>query len=100
MQLLRALWKDQRGAVISAEMILVATIVVIGLIVGLTSYRDALVQELGDSGSSVGALDQSYSFTTILPDQPFFFGEIDPPGAGAGDPWVHGVVFGGGQQFR
>ncbi len=60
-QVLTRLWQDDAGFVISAELILVATIVVIGLIVGLAAYRDSIVQELGDTAAAVGALNQSYS---------------------------------------
>lgn len=60
LNVMQRLWHDDRGFVISAELILVATIVVIGLLVGLATYRDALVQELGDTAAAVGALNQSY----------------------------------------
>lgn len=36
MKMLHRLWNDEDGFVISAELVLVATIVVIGLILGLT----------------------------------------------------------------
>lgn len=55
------LLRDDRGFVVSTELILVSTIVVIGTIVGLAAYRDALVQELGDTGAALGAINQSYS---------------------------------------
>ena len=43
-QIALALWRDDRGFVVSAEMILLTVIVVIGLVVGMASYRDALFQ--------------------------------------------------------
>lgn len=55
------LWRDERGFVQSAELVLIGTLAVIGLIVGLAAFRDGAVQELGDSGVAVGQLDQSYS---------------------------------------
>lgn len=63
--MLRKLWSDEAGAIISAEIVLVATILVIGMIVGLKSVRDAVVTELADVAQAIANLDQSYSFTGI-----------------------------------
>ena len=63
-----ALWRDERGFVMSAELILYATIAVIGLIVGLATYRGAVVQELGDTAAAVGALNQSYALQVTSGD--------------------------------
>ena len=41
-QLLRKLWQDDGGALISSEFLFVATILVIGVIIGLTAERSAL----------------------------------------------------------
>jgi hypothetical protein len=60
--MLRALWQDEAGFVITSELLLIVTILVIGLIVGLVVVRDAVVQELGDVAAAIGALDQSYQF--------------------------------------
>jgi Flp pilus assembly pilin Flp len=62
MRVLRALWKDQAGFIISAELCLVATIVVIGLIVGLVTLRNQVVQELVDVGEAIGSINTSYAF--------------------------------------
>ena len=58
----RRLFDDERGATASMEMILIGTIVILGMIVGLTTWRDAIVQELGDSAAAVSELNQSYRF--------------------------------------
>src|SRR5690606_33916536 len=50
------------GAVISAELVLVMTVVVIGLIVGLAELAYGVVQELNDVGDAIGSLNQSYEF--------------------------------------
>ncbi|OYP37697.1 Flp family type IVb pilin [Rhodopirellula sp. MGV] len=55
-----ALWQDDRGFVISIELILIVTILVIGLIAGLTALRDAVVSELTDVARGVQQLHQSY----------------------------------------
>jgi hypothetical protein len=65
MKVLTQLWQDDLGFVISAELILVATILVIGMIVGLATLRDQVVQELGDVGAAFSQLVQSYSFSGI-----------------------------------
>jgi hypothetical protein len=65
MKVLMQLWRDDLGFVISSELILVATILVIGMIVGLATLRDQVVQELGDVGAAFSQLVQSYSFSGI-----------------------------------
>lgn len=62
---LKKLWQEVDGFVVSAELILIATILVIGMIVGLTTVRDQIVQELGDVAVHFAALNQSYSFSGI-----------------------------------
>ena len=59
------LWWDEAGFVISTELALVATIIVIGLVVGLTSIRDQVVLELGDVAAMLSQLNQSFSFSAI-----------------------------------
>lgn len=63
--LIKTLYRDERGAVLSIEMVMMATIVIIGLLAGLSAYRDALVQELGDSAAGVASLQQSFSIDPI-----------------------------------
>ncbi len=65
-QIARRLWDDESGAVMSTEIILIATIVVIGAIVGLATYRDAIVQELADTGIAISTLNQSYLMVTDI----------------------------------
>ena len=59
------LWNDDAGFVVSAELLLVATILVLGMIVGLVSVRDQIVQELGDVAQAFANVNQSYSFSGI-----------------------------------
>lgn len=61
--MLRNLLNDEAGFIVSAELVLVATLLVIGLIVGLSSIQHAVVQELNDVGDAIGSLNQSYYFT-------------------------------------
>ena len=60
--MMKNLWNDEAGFIVSAELVLVATILVIGMITGLTSVRDAVITELADVGGAIGAINQSYNF--------------------------------------
>lgn len=66
MKILRALWIDEAGFVITSELLVIVTILVLGVMVGLIAIRDAIVQELGDIAAAIGNLDQSYSFNGVL----------------------------------
>ena len=65
MKTMSRLWNEDVGAIISAEIMLVASILVIGMVVGLTSLRDSVVTELADVGQALAQVNQSYSFGTI-----------------------------------
>ena len=65
MNLFRKLWSDDAGFIVSAELVLVATILVIGMIVGLTSLRNQVVQELVDVGQAIGSMSQSYALAGV-----------------------------------
>ena len=54
------LLNDENGFLISAELILIATIAVLGLVVGLTEVSFAINNELEDVASAFGAVNQSY----------------------------------------
>jgi hypothetical protein len=57
--------KKQAGFIVSIELLLLASITVIGLIVGMTNVRDAVLAELSDISESIGALDQSYNISSV-----------------------------------
>lgn len=57
------LWNEESGAVVSAEIMLVATILVLGVIVGLKSVRDSVVTELADVGQAFANINQSYCYS-------------------------------------
>jgi hypothetical protein len=61
----RALWQDEAGMINSAELILISTLLIIGSIVGLATFRDQIVQEFGDLGLAVGKLNQGYSYNDV-----------------------------------
>ena len=63
--MLKKLLNDENGFVVSAELILVSTITVLGLVVGLAEIRQAVAQELEDVATAIGSVNQSYSFTGL-----------------------------------
>jgi len=63
--MLRKLFNDESGAVISAELVLVLTILVIGVIVGLNEVSVAVNTELNDVSNAIGSLDQSFFFSGL-----------------------------------
>ena len=62
MNLMKRFWTDEAGVIISSELILVVTILVIGLIAGLAALRDAVTMELGDTAAAIGFVEQDYTF--------------------------------------
>ena len=65
MGLIAKLWNDEAGFVVSSELVLIGTILVIGVTVGLTSLRDQVVQELGDLALAIASVNQSYSYSAV-----------------------------------
>jgi hypothetical protein len=61
--LLVRLWNDDAGALIAAEWVFVATILVLGAITGLVAVRQAVIAELHDVANALLALNQSFSFS-------------------------------------
>jgi secreted trypsin-like serine protease len=59
--MLKSFINDEAGVIVSAEIVLVATILVLGMIVGLVELQTAVVSELADLSVAFGNLDQSYS---------------------------------------
>ncbi len=65
-KMLSQLWRDAGGSVLSAEVVLLATILVLGIVVGAKSFRDAAVTEWADYAQAIGRLDQSYNIPNIM----------------------------------
>jgi Flp pilus assembly pilin Flp len=55
------LWRDDTG-IVALEYLLVATVLGLGLVVGLAALNEALTAELAELSNAILALDQSYSF--------------------------------------
>jgi hypothetical protein len=56
---------DENGFIVSAEIVLIFTLVFCAVAVGIAVVRDALVHELGDVAEAIGALNQSYNYQAI-----------------------------------
>ncbi|MEZ6065081.1 MAG: branched-chain amino acid aminotransferase [Planctomycetaceae bacterium] len=63
--LFQKLLKDDAGFVVSAELAIIATLVVIGMIVGLAEVAYGVNEELEDVGSAVGGLNQAYEVDAV-----------------------------------
>jgi len=61
--MLKSLWNDECGVILSAELVLIGTILILGMIVGLVELQCAIVAELSDLSSAFGNLDQSYQLS-------------------------------------
>jgi hypothetical protein len=61
--MLKTLWNDEAGVILSAEIVLVSTILVLGMIVGLVELQCSIVAELSDLSSAFGNLNQSYNYS-------------------------------------
>ena len=62
--MLHQLWNDDCGAGhITAEWILLFTILVLGIITGLVAVRQAVISELTETAQAILALNQSFSFS-------------------------------------
>ncbi len=59
------LFNDESGFIVSIELIVIATVMVIGLLAGMTAVRDAVVSELSDVAGAVQDLHQGYIYYGI-----------------------------------
>jgi Flp pilus assembly pilin Flp len=57
------LYRDEAGFIVSAELVLVATISVLGLVVGLSEVSHNVNQELEDVGSAFASINQTYRYS-------------------------------------
>lgn len=86
-------WSDEAGVLVSSELVLVATISVLGIIVGLAEVATAINHELNDLSDAIGALNQSFvipGFHSAGGNQGFGIGANRAIGANA---WVAGSQF-------
>ncbi|QDV18524.1 hypothetical protein Pan153_31820 [Gimesia panareensis] len=60
MKLLTNFWRDEAGLVMSAELVLLGTVGVIGATVGISAASTAINDELVEFSHAIRSLDQSY----------------------------------------
>lgn len=64
--LLRKLWADDDGAVISVELLLIVSILIFGLIPGFVALRNSINAALTTTGNAIVALVPSFTFSGWL----------------------------------
>jgi len=62
MKVLQALWRDEAGAILSAELVLLGTLGVVGATVGVKMAATAVNDEMKDLAGAFRSLDQSYCY--------------------------------------
>ena len=72
--LLTTLINDQAGFIVFAELVLVSTIAVLGMVVGLSEVALNVNSESDDVGSAFGAVNQTYCLKGILGHQAYSSG--------------------------
>ncbi len=61
MGILIRFWRDERGTASIVATVLLYAVLILGVTVGLVTFRDQLVQEFGDLAAALESLDQSFS---------------------------------------
>ena len=60
--MLKNIWSDESGALLSVELILLMVITVIGITVGMVVLRDAIVTELQDLAAAINSVDAGFGW--------------------------------------
>ncbi len=61
----KQLWNDEAGFILSAELVLITTILTLGMIVGLSSVSAAINQEMGDVSMAFSMVNQGYRYSEM-----------------------------------
>jgi len=64
-KMLLGLWTEEAGAVVTADLVLVLTVAVLGTIAGVGALSAAINTELEDLAEAIGALNQGYEVGAI-----------------------------------
>lgn len=84
-QIIATLLNDEAGFIVSAELVLIATIGVLSMVVGLSEVAFNINQELEDLGSAIGSVNQSYRFNGAGGNKGQAAGSASSDGRDAGD---------------
>jgi hypothetical protein len=63
--MLKKLWLDESGALLSMELILLMVITVIGISIGMVVLRDAMVSEFQGLAAAVNSIDPGYGWSSL-----------------------------------
>jgi hypothetical protein len=58
--------KQQGGFIVTIELLIITTILVLGLITGWAALRDSILAELSDLSESIGSLNQGYAIASVI----------------------------------
>ena len=64
--MLRKLWLDEGGAVITPEITILGTVIVLAVAVAMQGAADAVNSELADTGAAIGNLDQGITIGSSI----------------------------------
>ena len=62
---LKQLWNDETGFLLSAELVLITTILTLGMVVGLSSVSAAINNEMFDVSRAFSAVNQGYRYSEM-----------------------------------
>ena len=83
--LINNLYNDEAGFIVSAELVLISTIAVLGMVVGLSEVAFNINQELEDVGSAFGSINQGYHYNGTSGHKGGFAGSCFDDGRDCGD---------------
>ena len=83
LNLLKSLRQDEHGVILSAEIVIIGSLLVVGLITGVSCLQRSVDGELRDVGNAIGSLDQSFAFA----------GHYKPPTNGRCCAWTAGSSY-------
>ena len=63
--MLKKLWSDESGALLSVELILLIVITVIGISVGMVVLRDAVVTQFQSLAAALESVDPGYAWGSL-----------------------------------
>lgn len=64
--LFQRLWNDDAGFIFSFELMLIFVILILGITVGMTAVRNAIVAEFEETANAILALSQGYTIQGLV----------------------------------
>ncbi len=93
--MLKRLWMDEGGAILSTELILIMVILVIGMSIGLVALRDAVDAQLADVAAAIAAINPAYEWAGLVYNgEGTLYGAMGTVGEGTAPyAWVAGSLW-------